>query len=196
MSSTYLEYSTEMKIPKGKMDVAKRIIADAAKNDPELDTGFLEIQEDRETIWFHTNNEWDNLEDAVEPMARALIDGMESDEPFYFEYAFTCEKPVLGQFGGGAFVIMRGFDTFWINPEEMAHAWIKARKEELKLKKDGNTEKQACLTVQSLRGGSWFSYPKNCRLAERNGGISDLRGNNYGFRVVRTVKTPLVKEAT
>lgn len=194
MSNTYLEYSTEMKIPKGKMDVAKRIIADAAKNDPELDTGFLEIQEDRETIWFRNNYEWDNLEDAVEPMARALVEGMESDEPFYFEYAFTCEKPVLGQFGGGAFVVMRGFDTFWINPEELAHAWIKARKEELKLKTDGSTEKE--WLDRSLRGGSWFSYPKNCRLAERNGGISDLRGNNYGFRVVRTVNPLLVEEAT
>jgi formylglycine-generating enzyme required for sulfatase activity len=34
-----------------------------------------------------------------------------------------------------------------------------------------------------LRGGSWFSYPRNCRSAVRNGDTPDIRFNSFGFRI-------------
>ncbi|WP_371417489.1 formylglycine-generating enzyme family protein [Anabaena sp. UHCC 0187] len=35
-----------------------------------------------------------------------------------------------------------------------------------------------------MRGGSWFSYPANCRSACRNYDLADYSSNDYGFRVV------------
>jgi formylglycine-generating enzyme required for sulfatase activity len=35
-----------------------------------------------------------------------------------------------------------------------------------------------------LRGGSWYSYPRNCRSACRNSSAADTRFNFVGFRVV------------
>ena len=35
-----------------------------------------------------------------------------------------------------------------------------------------------------LRGGSWFSYPSNCRSADRSWFYPDIRVNDIGFRVV------------
>jgi formylglycine-generating enzyme required for sulfatase activity len=38
-----------------------------------------------------------------------------------------------------------------------------------------------------IRGGSWFSYPVNCRSGFRNIGTPDYRRNDLGFRVVRVL---------
>ncbi|HEY9625096.1 MAG TPA: formylglycine-generating enzyme family protein [Crinalium sp.] len=38
-----------------------------------------------------------------------------------------------------------------------------------------------------LRGGSWFTYPRNCRSAFRNYSPPDLRRNDIGFRVASIV---------
>lgn len=38
-----------------------------------------------------------------------------------------------------------------------------------------------------VRGGSWFDDPVNLRSAYRNGDAPDLRGDNLGFRLARTI---------
>lgn len=42
-------------------------------------------------------------------------------------------------------------------------------------------------SLRVLRGGSWYSIPKNLHSAGRNGYAPTNRGNNYGFRLARTV---------
>lgn len=42
----------------------------------------------------------------------------------------------------------------------------------------GNTQ------YRVIRGGSWFNFPRNCRSANRFGGVPDSRNWLYGFRVV------------
>ena len=37
---------------------------------------------------------------------------------------------------------------------------------------------------RALRGGSWYSYPRYCRSAYRNGHKPGRRGNYIGFRVI------------
>ena len=39
-----------------------------------------------------------------------------------------------------------------------------------------------------LRGGSWFSGPRNMRSANRSWNSSGNRSNHYGFRVARTME--------
>jgi hypothetical protein len=121
-----------MAIPRGKEDKAKRLINRQMRN-LGIDLNFVEIDEKRNMLWFHQSTENGNIiEDAVEPMARALVEGLEIDDPFLFEYAYTCSRHVCGQFGGGAFVIMRGFETFWVVPSLIAENWIKDRERDQK----------------------------------------------------------------
>ena len=37
--------------------------------------------------------------------------------------------------------------------------------------------------LRLLRGGSWVSFPRNCRSAYRNGLHPDFRNGSIGFRV-------------
>ena len=46
-----------------------------------------------------------------------------------------------------------------------------------------------------LRGGSWFTYPRNCRSAYRNNNNPDNRNNNIGFRVSCSAPSTLLKPA-
>lgn len=39
-------------------------------------------------------------------------------------------------------------------------------------------------SLRSMRGGSWFNDPKNCRSAHRFSFKANIRDNTYGFRVV------------
>ncbi len=41
-------------------------------------------------------------------------------------------------------------------------------------------------SLRVFRGGSWFNYPQLCRAANRLHGAPTNRGNNLGFRVVRS----------
>lgn len=132
MSQSYVEFSSEMGIPRGKADKAKRIIKKQMKK-LDVDIDFVVIDEKRNMLWLRLCTENGNfIEDAAEPMARALVEGLEIDDPFFFEYAYTCSRSICGQFGGGAFVIMRGFETFWIVPSLIAENWIKERERDQK----------------------------------------------------------------
>ena len=33
---------------------------------------------------------------------------------------YTCSKPVIGEFGGGAFVVQKGIDTAWMDAASSA----------------------------------------------------------------------------
>lgn len=134
MSDSHLNYSVELRIPAGKLELAKKIIEDAG-NRLETYTSFVEIDENRMMLWFHDDDGFASLEELVEPIARALIDGLEIDEPFILEWANTLDKPRCEHFGGGAFVIMRGCETYWIYPSLLADAWIKNQRKRLEAKK-------------------------------------------------------------
>jgi len=69
-------------------------------------------------VWFHAD-ESVNLA-HMEYIARRLIDELEIDEPFAASWAYTCSKPRIDEFGGGAFVIQRGFETYWVDAMDVA----------------------------------------------------------------------------
>ena len=41
-------------------------------------------------------------------------------------------------------------------------------------------------TYRVYRGGSWYSYPRNARVARRYGYEPDYRNRSLGLRLVRT----------
>ena len=64
----------------------------------------------------------------VEQIARVIIEELEIDEPFYCSWSYTCEKPRIDQFGGGALVVQRGKDTKWVDAMNFVHEYIRQQK--------------------------------------------------------------------
>lgn len=120
-----LWFDVWMEIPKGKQAVAKRIVekyfSNKNKKNPTYPV-FARAAKYRMLVHFNlVTVDVDIVEDAVEPLARDLIEGMKSDEPFVFSWSYVTHA------GGGSFVIMRSLETFWIIPSVIAEDWIRER---------------------------------------------------------------------
>jgi len=127
-----VEFSGLMRIPKEKRKKAQKIVererrrtAKRLKMRMEALSEFLVDYE--HGLWF-LEDSYADIEEAVEPLARALVDELELDEPFFLEWAFTSEDELRltdpGP-GGGAFLIARGRPTFWIVPSALAEEKLK-----------------------------------------------------------------------
>jgi hypothetical protein len=104
-----------MNIPKSKLKRAKKICDKiAAELEANANEGYCGVLYDIETehpgIWFH-GDESINVE-HLERTARALVEKLKL-KPFFCSWAYTCSKPRIDEFGGGAFAIVRGKDTIW-----------------------------------------------------------------------------------
>ena len=113
MANSYYESSSFLTVPKEKLQEAETIIK---RIEAELENGDEGVCECSATIkgdgvWFR-GQETINVEHVAE-IAGALIEELEIDEPFFCSWAYTCDKPRIDEFGGGAFVIKRGYETYW-----------------------------------------------------------------------------------
>ena len=119
MANNYLETSSWLDIPRDKHEQANKIIERVEKEleEDEESGGYcgiqanLEVDDHRCGVWF-SHDESGNVEHLAE-IARALVEELEIDKPFYCSWAYTCSKPRIDEFGGGAFVIVRGKETYW-----------------------------------------------------------------------------------
>jgi hypothetical protein len=120
MANNYCEGSSFLDIPEDKLEKAQEIIDRVEKELEEDDEcGYCGCQAELEKggVWFH-GDESINPEHVAE-IARALVEELELDKPFYCSWAYTCSKPRIDEFGGGAFVIVRGKQTYWV--DAMSH---------------------------------------------------------------------------
>jgi len=120
MANNYCETSSFLKIPKDKFNKADAIVyrvTEEIEKTDECGCCEVDVEVRPDGVWFH-NEESFNPE-HVEEIARALIEELELDEPFYCSWAFTCSKPRIDEFGGGAFAIKRGYETYWV--DAMSH---------------------------------------------------------------------------
>jgi hypothetical protein len=114
MANNYCEASSFLKIPEDKINRANEII-DRVIAELEEDEGYCgcNVTVEKDGVWF-CGDESINVE-HVEPIARALIDELELDDEFICSWAYTCSKPRIDEFGGGAFGVKRGHDTIWVD---------------------------------------------------------------------------------
>lgn len=142
MANNYCQFSGILEIPKETKEQAVAIIRKAGMDhliseklaeedeesleyDDERGVSFegaeVFVDGERNEVWFHSEEA--GSIDAVEAVARALIDYFRIDDPFVLSWAFTCSKPRVDEFGGGAFCIVRGKETHWIDAMEDATQW-------------------------------------------------------------------------
>lgn len=119
MANNYQQSSSFLNVPEEKLSQAQEVIDKVVAELEEGDEGYCGCSAEIEGlvgrtssgVWFH-GGESINVE-HVEMIAREIIEQLELDDPFFCSWSFTCSKPRIDEFGGGAFVIKRGYETYW-----------------------------------------------------------------------------------
>ncbi len=65
--------------------------------------------------------------DHVVKIVTTLLKGLRIDRPFVFSWAYTCDKPRIDEFGGGACVLQRGHKPHWIVAMNLAQEYAENR---------------------------------------------------------------------
>ena len=115
MANNYCESSSKLVIEDSKKLAKANKIIDRVSKKIEEREDYLGVVVDVEDggVWFHYDESI--TPEHVEEIAKALIEELEINEPFYCSWSYTCSKPRIDEFGGGAFVIQRGKETFWVD---------------------------------------------------------------------------------
>jgi hypothetical protein len=151
MANYYCEGSSVLPVPEEKREEAQKIIDRCvASLENDNDEGYVgcAVSLEREGVWFHSDESYNT--DHVEYIARELINELEIDEPFYCSWTYACSKPRIDAFGGGAFVIKRGYETYYADAASM----VAERCEKGLLTPEQNNDRcPECGSVDHLEGG-------------------------------------------
>ena len=128
MANNYCKGSCMLPIPPDKLQQAKQIVKRMLRHIEDDEHGFCSclVEVDEAGVWFHEEETLNP--DHVELIARELVEKLKIDEPFYCSWAYTCSKPRIDEFGGGAFVIQRGKKTFWVNAMSAVRSHVAKRR--------------------------------------------------------------------
>jgi hypothetical protein len=86
--------------------------------------GFRTTVEDN-GVWISDDGESINPE-HLERAVFALVDELNLEGVFVCSWAYTCSKPRIDEFGGGAFAVAKGQDTVWIDAATEAERQMQA----------------------------------------------------------------------
>jgi hypothetical protein len=119
MANNYCSSSSFMEIPKEKMqkamDLCVKITTEIANSEDGCCNVCWESQEDG--IWFYDDEEYINIDHLAE-IADKLIEELKIEEPFFASWSYTCSKPRIDEFGGGAFVKQLGQPVYFVDAME------------------------------------------------------------------------------
>lgn len=122
MANNYCSTSSFLRLTKEQIAIVEPIIERytlGPENDDEEWEPFgadVEIEEDG--IWINGD---EIVPDNIANMILEILEKLEIDEPFVFSWSYTCSKPRIDEFGGGACAVMRGFDPFWVDAATVAN---------------------------------------------------------------------------
>lgn len=130
MANNYQQSSSWLDIPVDKIEQAKEIVqretlrlskqeaAEMGDDDFAVyDAGcHASVIDEDEGVWLYHEESFNP--ESAETIARAVIEELELDGPFFCTWASTCDKPRLGEFNGGGFVVARGKKTYWIEASQ------------------------------------------------------------------------------
>lgn len=128
MANNYVQTSCLLKVPAEKLEQARTVVTKCLQeieNDEDNYTGF-DISFEDDGIWF--NGEECANADGIAFIAQSVLDELEINEPFVFSWAYTCSKPRLDEFGGGACALKRGQEPFFVDAYSLAYDHFKTEK--------------------------------------------------------------------
>jgi hypothetical protein len=126
MANNYCESSSKLVLSEDKIEKAREIVlrveAEFEENPNEGYFGASVFVED-DGVWI-CHDESVNP-DHVETLVGRLLEELEIDEPFVFSWSYTCSKPRLDEFGGGACVVQRGQPSMWFDARSLAENYVR-----------------------------------------------------------------------
>lgn len=115
MANNYCESSSLIHIPADKLPqattIVQRITTELEEGEDEY-AGFASTATE-EGMWLHTDESINT--EHLEKVVKALVEELELPGIHVCSWAFTCSKPRIDQFDGGAFAVRLGRETIWIN---------------------------------------------------------------------------------
>jgi len=129
MANNFTETSSWLSVEQKDVERAREIVARVISEIEEEDEGgctiIAEVEDKRgySGVWFHSESFYfDHMAD----IAQALLDELEIDRPFAFSWSYTCSKPRIDGFGGGACVLRRDEDPYIVDAIEHIFLELKA----------------------------------------------------------------------
>lgn len=119
MANNYTQSSSLIGIPAEKLEKAQEVVDRVREELTTEDESFgcnVEIIAG-EGVWI-SHDESINIENA-EVLVKALVEELDLEGAFVVSWAYTCSKPRIDEFGGGAFAVQKGQDTKWVDAVEM-----------------------------------------------------------------------------
>ncbi len=106
MAQNFTHFSTIIECEDAEQQ--RTLLADIKGTDDDVHVCEVEKQEGSFDLWVYSDDECD-----LEELIRIICDHQlvnESEKPWSMEYAVTCSRPRLDEFGGGAVVCYKGQD--------------------------------------------------------------------------------------
>ena len=116
MANNYCESSSFITVPVNKIERAKQIAArieGELENDPDEGYVGFAVEIEKEGVWIHANESI--TPEHVELLVSALVDELDLPGIHVCSWSYTCSKPRIDEFGGGAFAVQKGRDTVWVD---------------------------------------------------------------------------------
>jgi hypothetical protein len=115
-----------LEIPEDKLEQAILIVERVKEELEDAEPNYIgfDAEFEDEGLWIHDDGESIDVE-HVAILAQRLLDELEIDEPFVFSWAYTCSKPRVDEFGGGACAVRRGKDPIWCDARNEAECALK-----------------------------------------------------------------------
>ena len=110
MAQSYTHFSTIIECENAEQQ--RTLLADIIGTEDDVHVCEVEKQPEGFDLWVYSDDECD-----LEELVRIVCDHQlvnESDKPWSMEYAVTCSRPRLDEFGGGAVICHRG-EAEWMS---------------------------------------------------------------------------------
>jgi len=117
MAQNFCESSSLIPIPQDKIEQAKEIVM-RISNSLEEEEGYTGYDADVTSVG--ETGVWIRHDDAINSehahsLVQALVEELDLPDIVVCSWAYTCSKPGIDEFGGGAFAVQKGHSTIWID---------------------------------------------------------------------------------
>ena len=115
MANNYCLSSSFIPVEEDKIERAKQIVLRAITKLENSEDGFVgyEAEVEEKGVWIHSD-EYLTPEHAVE-LVQDLVEELDLPGIHVVSWAYTCSKPRIDEFGGGAFAVQKGKDVVRID---------------------------------------------------------------------------------
>jgi hypothetical protein len=119
MATTYIQSSSFMEIPVDQLKQAEELCGKIIEEIIEQQ-GYCPCLEWETKLNYDTSGIWFYNEECFDPevmkvIAEKMVETLKLNEPFIVSWAYTCSKPEIDGFGGGAFVKEFGYEIYAVD---------------------------------------------------------------------------------